>query len=65
MSKFVRARYEDGVLKPLGRIDLKEGEEVFISIEERGRSLVELIKDLRDETPKVEDPVKVLEEMRK
>ena len=32
MSGVIKARYEDKVLKPLGEIDLKEGEEVEIKI---------------------------------
>ncbi len=30
MAKIVRARYENGVLKPLEKIDLEEGEELGI-----------------------------------
>ena len=30
MSGLIKARYEDKVLKPLGELDLKEGEEVEI-----------------------------------
>lgn len=30
----VRARYENNVLKPLGKLDLKEGEEVEIKIKD-------------------------------
>ena len=43
MSKAIRARYENGVLKPLEPVDLEEGEEVQIRIE---RSLRERLKDL-------------------
>jgi predicted DNA-binding antitoxin AbrB/MazE fold protein len=32
MSGVIKARYENKVLKPLGEIDLKEGEEVEIKI---------------------------------
>jgi len=32
MGKVVRARYENGVLRPLERLDLAEGEEVRIVI---------------------------------
>lgn len=32
MAHIVRARYENGVLKPLEKLDLKEGEEVEIII---------------------------------
>ena len=33
MSKIVRARYENGVLKLLEPVDLKEGEEVIVRLE--------------------------------
>jgi len=32
MSKIVRARYENGVLRPLEPVDLEEGEEVLITV---------------------------------
>ena len=32
-SRVVKARYENGVLKPLEPVELKEGEEVFIKLE--------------------------------
>ncbi len=34
----VKARYENNVLKPLGKLDLKEGEEVDIELKERASS---------------------------
>jgi len=30
MARIVRARYENGVLKPLEKLDLREGEEVIV-----------------------------------
>ena len=33
MSKVIRARYEDGVLKLLEPVELREGEEVFVRLE--------------------------------
>lgn len=33
MSAVIRARYEDKVLKPLGELNLKEGDEVEISVQ--------------------------------
>jgi len=33
LSKVVRVKYEDGVLKPLEPVDLREGEEVIVRIE--------------------------------
>ncbi len=35
MSKVVRARYENGVLKPLEPLELREGEELVIFIRKR------------------------------
>lgn len=32
MSKVIRVRYENGVLKPLEPVDLEEGEEVLVTI---------------------------------
>ncbi len=32
MARVIRAKYENGVLKPLEKLDLKEGEEVEIVI---------------------------------
>ena len=42
MSKVIRVRYENGVLKPLDKVELREGEELLIKIistEERKRIL--------------------------
>jgi len=66
MAKAIRARYEKGVLKPLEKLDLEEGEEVIIRVEKRVvHGLVELVERLRKEVPKVDNPIEVLEEMRK
>jgi predicted DNA-binding antitoxin AbrB/MazE fold protein len=35
-AKVLRARYENGVLKPLEPVDLKDGEEVIVFIRRRG-----------------------------
>lgn len=43
MTKVIRVRYENGVLKPLEPVDLEEGKEVVVRIEERIR---EKLKDL-------------------
>lgn len=43
MSKAIRVRYENGVLKPLEPVELDEGEEVQVRIE---RNLRERLKDL-------------------
>ena len=66
MSKIIRARYEDGVLKPLDPVELQEGEEVIISVEKKvAHGLAELVESLRRETPKVDNTEVLLEEMRK
>ena len=66
MSKVIRVRYEKGVLKPLEPVRLREGEEVFISIEKKPvHGLTELIESLRKESPKTDEPLKALEEIRK
>jgi len=42
LSKVIRVRYENGVLKPLDKVELREGEELLIKIintEERKRIL--------------------------
>jgi predicted DNA-binding antitoxin AbrB/MazE fold protein len=48
LSRVVRARYENGVLRPLEDIGLREGEEVLVKIErlESGRGLSRSIKGL-------------------
>jgi len=43
MSRVVKARYENGVLKPLESLELEEGEIVRVRIE---RSLREKLKDI-------------------
>jgi len=66
LSKIIRARYEDGVLKPLDPVELQEGEEVIISVEKKvAHGLAELVESLRRETPKVDNTEVLLEEMRK
>ena len=66
MSKVIRVRYENGVLKPLEPVELQEGEEVIVSVERKVvHGLAELVENLRKETPKVDNPERLLEEMRK
>ena len=36
MPRIIRAKYEDGVLKPLEKLELKEGEEVIVRVEKIG-----------------------------
>ena len=45
MAKVIEAVYEDGVLKPLEKVDLKDGEKVRIRVE---RSLIEIIKSYQE-----------------
>ncbi len=44
MSKVIRVKYEKGVLKPLGNVDLEEGKEYRVIVEE---DIDELIKKYR------------------
>ena len=43
MGKVIEVIYENGVLKPLEKVDLKEGEKVRIRIEKRG--IYDIIKE--------------------
>jgi len=45
MEKVIEAIYENGVFKPLEKVDLKEGEKVKIKVE---RSLMEIIKNYQE-----------------
>ena len=60
MSKVIRARYEKGVLKPLDKIELREGEELRIAI--LPREFPELLREVKAEAK--EDVDKVLREAR-
>lgn len=46
MAREIRTRFSDGVLKPLGTVDLKEGEEVRVIIPERstGKGMIEALR---------------------
>jgi len=57
MARIVRARYENGVLKPLEKLDLREGEEVIVVLKN--------FAGFKDEFPKItvrtkEDPIERL-----
>ncbi len=66
MSRVIRAKYTGGVLKPLGRVDLNDGEIVSIIIEKKiSIGIADLINEIRKTTPKIENPVKILEELRR
>jgi len=62
MVRVIRARYENGVLKPLEKLDLKDGEEVEIVLR---RSSVNVFGVLLRRRPdlKPEDVDKVIEEL--
>jgi len=66
MAKIIRVRYEGGVLKPLERLDLREGESVRIVVLRGARGLSEVIEKISREYRDVrEDPLKVLLEGRR
>jgi len=60
MARVIRARYENGVLKPLEKLDFKEGEELIVAV--KGKSFYELARSTSVEAE--EDIDKVLEEVR-
>jgi len=62
MSRVVRVKYEDGVLKPLEPLDLEEGEVLLVSIR---RSVRELFGILRKRNPRVKpgDVERIIEEV--
>ena len=57
MSKVIRVRYEKGVLKPLERLELREGEEVEIVLEE---SIIEFARRIRTSLSAREEPSELL-----
>ena len=62
MIRVVRAKYENGVLKPLEKLDLREGEEVEVVIR---RSTTRVFGSLLRRRPdlKLEDVDKIIEEI--
>ena len=60
MARVIRVRYENGVLKPLEKLDFKEGEELIIVV--KSKSFYELARSISVEAK--EDIDKVLEEVR-
>ena len=60
MARVVRVRYENGVLKPLEKLDFREGEELVVVV--KGKSFYELARRIRVEAKEGID--KVLEEVR-
>ena len=61
MSKVIRVKYENGVLKPLEPLDLEEGEILVVTIKKPVRGLFGV---LRKRNPRVrpEDVERVIEE---
>lgn len=52
----VRARYENNVLKPLEKLDLKEGEEVDIELKEK--SIFGLLKGWKVDSQSLKDELR-------
>ena len=66
LTRVIRVKYTEGVLKPLDEVDLNDGEIVSIIIEKKlSDGIADLINEIRKTTPKIEDPVKILEELRR
>ena len=67
MVKIIEAIYENGVFKPLQKVDLKEGEVVRLRIESvKSKGLIEVIETLSEKFKDVEnDSLEVLLEMRR
>ena len=61
MARVIRVRYENGVLKPLDKLDLKEGEELIVVV--KSKSFYELARRFRVEAKENVD--RVLEEVRR
>lgn len=57
MSKIVKARYENGVLKLLEPVDLKEGEKVIVELRE---DIVEFARRIRKQIHVREEPSEIL-----
>jgi len=66
MAKIIEAIYENGVFKPLQKVDLKDGEVVRLRIESvKSKGLIEAIEKLSEKFKDVkEDPLEILLEMR-
>ncbi len=66
MARVIRAKYENGVLKPLENVDLEEGENVKLVIIRGARGLINVVKRISREYSDVkEDPLKILLEKRR
>ena len=66
MSRVIRAKYENCVLKPLGNVDLEEGENVKLIILRGVRGLSNVVKRISREYRDVKEyPLKILLEKRR
>jgi len=66
LARVIRAKYENGVLKPLESVDLGEGEIVKLVIIRGARGLINVVKRISREYSNVkEDPLKILLEKRR
>ncbi|MBO8180841.1 MAG: antitoxin family protein [Archaeoglobus sp.] len=66
MSKIIEVIYENGVFKPLGKVDLPENVKLKIKIEESGVITKEFLHELRrklEELPKSELDLEKLDEI--
>jgi len=59
MGGAIKARYENKVLKPLGEIDLKEGEEVEIELKKR--SIFGLLQGWKIDTQSLKDELREID----
>jgi predicted DNA-binding antitoxin AbrB/MazE fold protein len=59
MSGVIRVRYENKVLKPLGEIDLEEGEEVEIELKKK--SIFGLLKGWKIDTQSLKDELREID----
>ena len=66
MAKVIEAVYENGVFRPLEKINLKEGEIVKVEIKEKKISerFYQVLEELERKAPKVRNVIKVLEDVR-
>jgi len=58
MRGVIKARYENKVLKPLGEIDLKDGEVVEIELKKKG--IFGLLKGWKIDTQSLKDELRVI-----
>lgn len=61
MIKIIRVKYEKGVLKPLEKLELEEGRELVVIL--NNKSFYELVRKLKIRAK--EDPGEVLHKVRK